>query len=67
MDPEDELIKTAQYNGVTVDQQRQINMLLNLPQHVIPIVAQLLKLVPEPTASAFKPPATQPQETPANG
>lgn len=67
MDPEDELIKTAQSNGVTVDQQRQINMLLNLPQHVIPIVAQLLNLVPQPTASAFKPPTQTQQEPPANG
>ena len=62
LDPEDELVKTAEYNGVTVEQQRQINMLLNLPQHVIPIVAQILKLVPNPTASAFTPPARQPQK-----
>jgi LysM repeat protein len=67
LDPEDELQKTAESNGVTVEQQRQINMLLNLPQHVIPIVAQILKLVPNPTASAFTPPATDTKETPANG
>ncbi len=66
LDPEDELVKTAEYNGVTVEQQRQINMLLNLPQHVIPIVAQILKLVPNPTASAFTPPATQPQKEAAS-
>lgn len=48
MDYEDELTKTAIANGVTVDQQRQINMLLNLPQHVIPIVSQMLGLAPAP-------------------
>ena len=41
-DYEDELIKQAQSNGVTVDQQRQINMLLNLPQHVVPAVTTML-------------------------
>jgi capsid protein len=44
MDYEDEITKSATSNGVTLDQQRQINMLLNLPQHVIPVVAQLLGL-----------------------
>lgn len=51
LDPEDELIKTAEYNGITVEQQRQINMLLNLPQHVIPVVSVLLGLVPKPVTS----------------
>lgn len=67
LDPEDELIAAATYNGVTVEQQRQINMLLNLPQHVIPIVAQLLELVPNPTASAYTAATPQTQEMPANG
>lgn len=42
MDYEDELAKCATANGITTDEQRQINMLLNLPQHVIPVVSQLL-------------------------
>lgn len=68
LDPEDELQKTAVSNGITVDQQRQINMLLNLPQHVIPVVAQILGIAkpPEPATPPATPP-TQPQETPANG
>lgn len=61
LDPEDELQKTAEYNGVTTDQQRQINLLLNLPQHVIPIVSQLLGFVKPPE------PKPIPQEAPANG
>lgn len=39
-DPEDELIKQAESNGVSVDQQRRINMLLNVPQHAIQYVAK---------------------------
>lgn len=49
-DYEDDLVKQAESNGVTVDQQRQINMLLNLPQHVIPVVSQMLGLAPVPAA-----------------
>ena len=48
-DYEDEMLKQSVANGVTVDQQRQINLLLNLPQHVIPVVSQLLGLTPQPT------------------
>ena len=59
MDYEDEIVKTAAANGVTVEQQRQINMLLNLPQHVIPVVTQILGLVPKPAAT---PPATGAQQ-----
>ena len=66
MDYEDEIVKTATANGVTVDQQRQINMLLNLPQHVIPIVTQILGLVPNPTATTPMPTADQPDEELAN-
>jgi len=51
-DYEDDLAKAAQSNGVSVDQQRQINLLLNLPQHVIPHVATMLGLTPEPTPVA---------------
>lgn len=61
LDPEDELIAKAQYNGITVDQQRQINMLLNLPQHVLPTVAVLLGITPTPVTS------TIPQGTQSNG
>lgn len=64
LDPEDELITKAQYNGITVDQQRQINMLLNLPQHVIPVVSVLLGLVPKAVTSTIP---QAPKETPANG
>lgn len=56
-DYEDDLMKTATANGVSVDQQRQINMLLNLPQHVIPFVAQMIGI-----ESAQQ--ATQPQTEP---
>lgn len=42
LDYEDELAKQATANGVSLDQQRQINMLLNLPQHVIPVVQQII-------------------------
>jgi capsid protein len=59
LDPEDELIKKAESNGITVDQQRQIDLLLNLPQHVIPIVSQLLGLVASPAATTA---TQQPQE-----
>ncbi len=45
-DYEDDLMKAATANGVTVDQQRQINLLLNLPQHVIPHVAEMLGIKP---------------------
>jgi len=41
-DYEDEVIKQAQSNGITPEQQRQINMLANLPQHIIPIVQSIL-------------------------
>lgn len=57
MDPEDELVKAAAYNGVSVDEQRRINLLLNLPQHVIPIVASMLGMT-----STEAPPATAPQQ-----
>jgi len=63
MDPEDELIKTAESNGVTVDQQRQINMLQNLPQHVIPYVAQILGIA----KPATQPTIPQPQGAETNG
>jgi len=51
-DYEDEVVKQAQSNGVTPDQQRQINMLANLPQHIIPVVGALLGL-PNSTAGAI--------------
>ena len=70
MDYEDELMKTATSNGVTVDQQRQINMLLNLPQHVILVVAQLLGITqtqPQQPAQPAQPLQRQqtPQEVPS--
>lgn len=45
-DYEDALAKQAESNGVTVDQQRQINTLRNTAQHLIPYVAQILGLTP---------------------
>lgn len=44
----DEVEKQAESNGITVEQQKQINLLLNLPQHVIPVVERILGLAPEP-------------------
>ena len=67
MDPEDELLKTAEYHGITPDQQRQINLLLNLPQHVIPIVSQLLGLVKTPDPVAPTPATAPTEEGPENG
>lgn len=69
LDYEDDIEKQAVSNGVTVDQQRQINMLLNLPQHVIPVVSQMLGLVPqpEPVSAPEQEPAEQEEtEEPAN-
>lgn len=62
IDYEDEIVKTAIANGVTVEQQRQINMLLNLPQHVIPVVTQILGLAPNPTTTTPLATAQQPDE-----
>jgi hypothetical protein len=44
----DEVEKQAESNGITVEQQKQINLLLNLPQHVIPIAERILGLAPKP-------------------
>ena len=63
-DYEDELLKSATANGVTVDQQRQIKKLLNLPQHVIPIVSQMLGLAITPLPPT--PPVIEPEAEPAN-
>jgi capsid protein len=41
-DYEDEVIKQATSNGITPEQQKQINLLLNVPQHVLPVVAEML-------------------------
>lgn len=43
-DYEDEVAKQATSNGITPDQQKQVNLLLNVPQHVLPVVSQLLGL-----------------------
>jgi len=65
MDYEDELAKTAAANGVTVEQQRQINMLLNLPQHVIPVVTQILGITPLPQPA--QPTQQEQPEEPSDG
>lgn len=59
LDYEDELIKSAASNGITVDQQRQINLLVNLPTSVVGVVTQLLGLQPPAPTS---PPANQPAQ-----
>ena len=41
-DYEDTLLQQAEANGIEVDQQRRLNMLVNLPQHVVPFVNQRL-------------------------
>lgn len=56
-DYEDDLLKDATANGITVEQQRQINMLRNLPQHVIPFVAQIVGIAPEQAAAQEPQPA----------
>lgn len=58
LDYEDELQKESTSNGITVDQQRQINMLRNMPQHLIPYAAQIVGMAPTvqspaPPAAAF--------------
>lgn len=58
-DYEDDLQKSATANGITVEQQRQINMLRNLPQHVIPYAAQIVGVDPA------QQPSTQPTEVAA--
>jgi len=59
-DYEDDLLKDATANGITVEQQRQINMLRNLPQHVIPFVAQIVGLS-TPAAPPSQPPTAAEQ------
>lgn len=50
-DYEDRLPKEAESNGITVDEQRTVNFLLNLPQHLAIPVGQALGMLetPEPT------------------
>jgi capsid protein len=58
-DYEDELAKDAVANGIDIDQQRQINMLRNMPQHLIPFAAQIIGLqAPSPTPTAAPTEAT---------
>lgn len=51
-DYEDELLKQAAANGIKPEQQRQINLLLNVPQNALPYIAQVLGIAA---------PAPQPQ------
>jgi capsid protein len=51
LDPEDELVKQADFYGITPDQMRTITMIRNMPQHVIPYAVELIargELLPEP-------------------
>lgn len=43
-DYEDEIQKQAASNGISVDQQRQVNMLLNVPPRSLPYIAQAIGL-----------------------
>jgi capsid protein len=62
-DYDDEVEKQASSNGVTVEQQKQINMLLNLPSHVLPVVAQMLGITPPPQPSTQPQASEEPDET----
>lgn len=64
-DYEDECEKMSAANGITVEQQKQINLLLNLPQHVLPVVTQILGLVPEPDPTELATP--EPEGETENG
>lgn len=56
LDYEDELIKQSQANGLTVDEQRKLNLLLTAPQHVTPFLAQLLGIqAPQPAGGSNAP------------
>jgi len=63
-DYEDEIEKQAASNGITPDQQRQVNFLLNLPQHVIPIAAAILGM---PTGQSQSTPPNKATEDQDNG
>lgn len=63
-DPEDELVKQAESNGVSVDQQRRINLLLNVPQHAMQYVAKEIGV--EMDEPQFGQPGQEPDEEPAN-
>lgn len=54
-DYEDAVIMQASANGITPEQQKQINLLLNIPQHVIPAVERMLGLTPEPEPAPQNP------------
>lgn len=56
-DYEDDLQKEADANGITVEQQRQINMLRNMPQHLIPYAAQIVNITPPQATPTAQPPA----------
>jgi capsid protein len=48
-DYEDDVVKQAASNGIEPEVQRQINLLLNMPQHVLPFAAQLIGIkLPQP-------------------
>ena len=61
-DYEDEVETQAASNGITVEQQKQINLLLNVPTHLAPIVSQMLGIAP-----AVTPQPPQASEEPNNG
>lgn len=54
-DYEDKLAQDAQSNGISVDQQRQINLLLNVPQHLTQAVAAVIGLQVTPPEKTSEP------------
>jgi capsid protein len=67
MDPEDELQKEADFYGIDLKTMKQIKLLQNMPQHVIPFVATMFGLeskMPEPVVETTTEPT--PQEEPAD-
>ncbi|NNE62348.1 MAG: phage portal protein [Woeseia sp.] len=64
-DYEDEVIKEATANGITVEQQKQINLLRNVPPHAIQQVASILGIAqpePEPAPEAEPEDEEEPDE-----
>lgn len=61
-DYEDRLVMEAESNGLTTDQQRQYNFLVNVPQHLVQAATQLIGLEIETTGTMPGPPPEQEPE-----
>jgi capsid protein len=67
MDPEDELQKEADFYGIDIQRMKQIKLLQNMPQHVIPFVATMFGFeskMPKPVVGSATP---ETGETPVDG